>query len=419
LIGIGVGPQNPTVTLGEELQFNATGFYEDQTTRDVTDTVEWFSDNPSALHVSNSLDAEGLGETVGSGQSMVHAEFNGLGSNVVRVSVTQASVDTLALSPPSVSLHQGERVQLQAEASFSDGSHGNVSGSVLWMTDNPDVATVNAAGEVKAEGIGSAAVRGLYQSGPKEFESSPTLITVVDGDVVIDEADLRIVGLSASSSGDTISYTVQVKNSGGTPASDFWVDTWLNRTAAPPAPPTTGDGYQMIDLLEPGETGAVTIEIGGVSPGNYQSWVMVDSFNNTFEGSLGENNNLWGPEPVSVSGGSGPIGPDLSISYLQVFVQASQGQVLYIIDVTNTGDEVASDFGVGVYSNPSFPPVAPSVSDEELSITSLEPGATAYLSAVVRDVPDTYWQSYVLADRAGVIDESNEGNNLATFQIVP
>jgi hypothetical protein len=41
------------------------------------------------------------------------------------------------------------------------------------------------------------------------------------------------------------------------------------------------------------------------------------------------------------------------------------------------------------------------------------------MSMIVRDVPEAYWQSYVLADNASAIDEPNENNNLATFQVVP
>ncbi|MEE2827653.1 MAG: CARDB domain-containing protein [Myxococcota bacterium] len=419
LIGIGVGPQDPTVTLGQEIQFTATGFYDDQSTRNITDSVEWLSSNSQALAVSNSLDLEGLGTTHSSGQSFVQAEFHSLYSNEVRVSVTQASVSELQVSPATVTMHAGQNVQLQAEASFSDGSHGNVSGSVLWLTDNPSIATVTETGEVEGEGIGSTTIRALYQSGNGEFEGQPALITVVDGDVVIDDADLRIVGLNAVSAGNGVTYTVQVKNSGGTPASSFWVDSWLNRTAAPPNPPTSGDGYQMVDLLEPGEITSVAIELNGVGAGTYQSWVMVDSFNHVFEGNLGENNNIWGPEPLQVSGGDGPIGPDLSITYLQAFVQASQGQVLYIIDVTNTGDEPATNFSVGVFANPNFPPVAPATADEQLGVTTLPPGETAYLSMIVRDVPTDYWQSYVLADRTNSVQEHNESNNLAAFQVLP
>ena len=418
LLGIGVGPQGPTVTIGETIQFTATGFYDDQETRDITDSVDWYSTNTSVLEVSDSLDSEGSGETFLTGQSKVYAEYRGVSSNEVRVVVTGAVVDELALSPATVSLHQGERVQLQAQASFSDGSHGNVSGSVLWTTDDGSVATVNSSGEVKAEGVGSTAITGLYQSGNEEFESEPTFVTVLDGDVVIDDADLRIVGFSASSTDQLVSYSVQVKNSGGSPASGFWVDAWVNRSAAPPTPPTSGDGGQLVDLLGPGETTSVTVNVEGISPGNYSSWLMVDGFNAIPEGSLGENNNIWGPEPVSVSDDGGPIGPDLSISYLQAYVQTNQSQVLYIIDVTNTGDETAENFSLGVYSNPSFPPVAPAAADEELPILSLPPGETAYLSLIVRDLPEDYWQSYVLADRANSIAESNESNNLASFQVV-
>ena len=194
LIGIGVGPQDPTVTLGQEVQFTATGFYDDQSTRNITDSVDWLSSNSKALAISNSLDVEGLGTTHSSGQSFIQAEFHGLYSNEVRVSVTQASVSELQVSPATVTIHAGQNVQLQAEASFSDGSHGNVSGSVLWLTDNPSVATVTETGEVEGEGIGSTSIRALYQSGNGEFEGLPASITVVDGNVVIDDADLRIVG---------------------------------------------------------------------------------------------------------------------------------------------------------------------------------------------------------------------------------
>jgi subtilase family serine protease len=244
-------------------------------------------------------------------------------------------------------------------------------------------------------------------------------VQVVGDDVSIDQADVRIVGLSVASSGTDVTYTAELKNSGGSPASGFWLDVWLNRTAAPPPPPATGDGYQFVDVLAAGETAEVTVTIYGVNPGTYQSWLLVDSVGSVSEGSLGENNNLWGPEAVTVTGSGDPIGADLSITYLVAYIQESQGQVIYIVDVTNSGDQAAEGFAVGVFSNPEFPPTAPAVPDEQAAVEYLAPGETAYLDVVVRALPEGSWSSWVLADVASAVPEPNESNNLQGFEVAP
>jgi hypothetical protein len=419
LVGIGVSPIDPTVTYGEQVQFIATGFYDDQTTRTITDSVDWYSTASSVIDVSSSMDMEGMGTTVGAGQAHVGCDYYGLVSNEVRVTVTEATLTSLVVLPSSAQLHGGEKVQLEAEASFSDGSHGNVSGSVRWITDDAAVATVDVQGQVTGEALGTTTVRAVYETGDLTYEGTPATIEVLDGSVTIDEPDVRILGVSATATGGSVTWTVEVKNSGGSSASGFWVDVWLNRTAAPPPPPASGDAYQMISVLEPGGSQDVTIQLEDVEPGSYLSWVMVDSFDSVAEGSLGENNNIWGPETTQVSGSGGPIGPDLSITYLQAFVQEAQGQVLYIIDVTNTGDQSSNAFSVGVFADPEFPPVAPDHPDEAVEVTQLDAGDTAYLSVTVRDMPDDYWQSYVLVDVGAQVAEPNESNNLASFQVVP
>lgn len=419
LVGIGVAPLDPTVTLGEQVQFVATGFYDDQTTRTVTDSVDWTTTTPAVFDISSDLDSEGLGTATGTGQARVACSFYGLPSNEVRVTVTEATITGIEVTPDVVRIHAGETVQLAAEATFSDGSRGDVSGSVRWVTGEPAVATVEAGGAVTGQAVGSTQVRVLYETGSDTFEGSPATVEVLDGDVAIDEADVRILGFSAAASGEQVVYTLQVKNSGGSPASSFWVDVWLNRTAAPPLPPTSGDGHQLVSLLEAGASVEVNVQVGGAGPGTWTSWAMVDSFGGVPEGSLGESNNLWGPETVEVTGSGGPIGPDLSITWLQAWVQESQVQVLYVFDVTNNGDAVAPAFSVGVFADPGFPPVAPSHPDELVDVPELGPGQTAYLSQAVRDMPEQWWQSWVLADTWDDVAEPNEGNNVAGVQVVP
>lgn len=418
LVGIGVSPIDPTVTLGEPIQFLATGFYDDQTTRTLTDSVDWHTTNASVMSVSSSLDSEGLGTAGAAGQAHVSCEFFGLLSNDVKVTVTEAVITELSVTPQAVQLHAGETVQLEADASFSDGSHGNVTGTVRWITEDPAVATLQSGGQVVGEALGTTQIRVLYETGSSDFEGTPASVEVLSGDVQIDEADLRILGMTASASSGTVTWTVEVKNSGGSPASSFWVDVWLNRTGAPPPPPTSGDAYQMISLLEPGDSQEVTIQMPDVTPGNYLSWALVDSFDGVLEGSMGENNNIWGGVPLEVTGSGGPIGPELTITYLDAWVREPQEDVLYVFDVTNTGDSPALDFAVGVFADPGFPPVAPTHPDELVDVPELGPGETAYLSKAVRDMPEEWWQSYVLADTWDDIAEPNEQNNLSGIQVV-
>ncbi len=419
LIGIGVSPSNPTVSLGEAIQFAAVGYYSDQSTRDITDVVEWQSSDIDVVSVSSSLDQEGLGAPVAAGTARVRANFFELLSNEVNVTVTVAVVTQIQIHPRAVSLHVGENVQLVADAEFSDGSHGNVSGTVRWITSDGAIATVEGAGLVRAVGLGVATVRAVYDQGGVEFEGEAATIEVVGGDVQLDGPDVRVLGMTAVSTASGVAYSISVKNSGGSPASGFWVDLWLDLSVGPVAPSEGGDAYQFVELLDANETMEVSLLLAGVPPGSYQSWVLVDSLASLNEGSLGESNNTWGPEAVSVSTVGLSESADLSVTYLQAFSQPSQSQVLYIVDVTNNGSATAEDFVVGVFANPSFPPVAPASPDEQLVIPSLAPGGTAYLNLTVRSIPQTWWHSYVLADAYNEIDEPSETNNLASSQVLP
>ena len=416
LIGIGLAPSNPKVTLGEELQLTATGFYSDQTTVEITDTVEWASSDDGVLTIGAGLDVEGLAVSQAAGTAQVRARFFEVESNLITVTVTEAVIEELKVSPASGQIAVDDHLQLATEASFSDGSRGNVSGSVRWLSDDAAVVTVDSGGKLTGKGPGTTTVTAIYDQGLTSLEADPVAIEVVSAGTALEQADVRVVGFDTVSTADGVTATVEVRNSGSAPASGFWVDVWLNRTAAPDPPPTSGDAYEYVELLEPAETIEIPIPLEA-SPGTYTMWALVDSFANVAEGSLGENNNVWGPETVSVSSGGGPIGPELAVTYVQPFVQSDQ--VLYVIDVTNTGDEVAEDFAVGVFADPGFPPAPGDSPDEQQVVTSLSPGDTSTLTIILRALPEDPWQSYVLVDVYDTITEPNEGNNVSGVQVFP
>jgi hypothetical protein len=419
LIGIGVTPMNPKVTLGEELQLVATGFYNDQRTVQITDSVTWSSSDPTVLAVEGGLDREGIGTTLGAGRAIVTASYFEIESNVTVVTVTEALVEELVVQPASVQVHVGESVQMVAEAAFSDGSRGNVSGGVRWVTDDGAIAQFSDGGLLTGTGVGSTAVRAIYEQGDGELASEPIAVDVVGDDVVLDRADLRIVSVNAIANGDALDWQVSVRNSGGAPASGFWLDAWLNRTAAPPPPPTGGDASSYVDVIEPGDTREVSVSLSGVTPGTFPTWLLADALGGVAEGASGENNNVFGPYTVTVTGADGPVGADLAVTWFTAFVQPEQDRVVYVIDVTNSGDEPSSEAALGLFANPAFPPEAPAVPDEVATVPALLPGETVTESIEIRALPDTLWQSWALIDSDAAISEPNEANNLTGVSVVP
>ena len=411
LLGLGVGPDSPRVTVGDLLQLRARGFYSDTTSRDLTDTVAWHSDDEVVLSVSSALDSEGLATPLAAGSAQVWAERFGIVSNELRVTVTEATMESLQLAPAQLELHVGESAVVTAEALFSDGSTGNASGSVRWGTSRAAVATVTGGGEIEGRGVGQAEVRGLVDLADSTLESNPCAVTVVAGGVIIEGPDVVFDHVSAAVDGSRVSWQASLRNVGVGSAGGFYVDAWLHRSAAPPAPPTSGDARVWIEGLDPGLSLDASLELDDVAPGIWSSWLALDTFGSLDEGTDGEANNHWGPEQVVVEASGGPIGPDLSITWLQAFARPAQGRVVYVADVSNTGDEASGKFSLGLFANAATPPAMGEAPDLSTDLPSLGPGETASVSLAYETLPASPWLSWLVADVGGEVIEADETNN--------
>jgi len=447
LLGLGVAPDRSVVPLGEGLQFVATGYYSDQETRDLTDVVEWQSWRADVLTVSSSMDHEGAGHSVAPGSSRVRALYMGFVSNELRVTVTDALVEQLTVSPGAVEMSRGQELELRAEALFSDGNRGNVSGSVRWITGDSWVVTVGPTGRLTARSRGSTEVRAVYEHGSEVVEGPSVHVEVLGEGQVQGPPDLRIVSVHAGVLDDVVSWTLEIENVGERAATDLWIDAWLDRDDAPPSPPTAGDAWRILPFLAAGESSSVQLQLSGVAPGEYSSWLLVDSLATNFEGSSGESNNVSGPELVTVSepsdgnaapgcggsdpdcsaGGAGsPTSPedpagaaDLVVAYFEGWSFEEPDEVLYFIDVSNVGTVASGPFELAVFSDLAFPPEAPVLAEHSVQVESLAPGETDYLSAVIEGLPSSSWTSFALADAQDEISELLEGNNYGQFQVTP
>lgn len=130
---------------GYSKQFKAIGHYADNSTQDLTKSVTWTSFNPAVLTVSNTVGAQGIVTGVSPGMATLTVQ-NGSISAELTVTVTSASISSIAVTPANVTLSgSGKTQQYTAIATFSDNETLDVTTQVTWSSSNTSAATISNA----------------------------------------------------------------------------------------------------------------------------------------------------------------------------------------------------------------------------------------------------------------------------------
>jgi uncharacterized protein YjdB len=196
LVSIAVSPLTPTISLGMTQQFTANGSYSDGSTGPITSTVTWSSGTPTVATISNSSNSQGQATSVAAGTSIITAT-SGSVSGTANLTVTAATLVSIAVAPLSGTIVLGMTQQFTATATYSDGSSGDVTTSVTWTSGTPKVATIsNAAGtQGLATSIGEGtstitATSGSVGQSTTLTVSAPTLVSIA----VTPEAPFILLG---------------------------------------------------------------------------------------------------------------------------------------------------------------------------------------------------------------------------------
>jgi 6-phosphogluconolactonase (cycloisomerase 2 family) len=130
LISIRVTPANPSVPLGLQQQFTATGIYSNNTTQNLTTFVTWSSSSPAAI-ISNAAGSQGLATTEAVGSATISATLNGIvGSTTLTIS--PAALLSIAVTAPTLSIAAGTTVQFTATGTYTNGTTANITTTVVW-----------------------------------------------------------------------------------------------------------------------------------------------------------------------------------------------------------------------------------------------------------------------------------------------
>ena len=174
LVAIEVSPAASTLRRGFDRAFVATGTFSNGSVSDVTNSVVWSSSDSNVATVSNALGSEGLVHGGAVGTTTITAVGNVLGGGTVQgstaLTVTDAALTQIQVSPASTTVPLGGKQQLMATGIFADGAQMDLTEEVTWKSSDTNVATVSNAASSRGSVTGRA-------------QGGPIVITAVSGAV--------------------------------------------------------------------------------------------------------------------------------------------------------------------------------------------------------------------------------------------
>lgn len=153
LLSIEIMPAAPVLAYGVSQDFQALGTYTDGT-RDITEAVQWSSDNPDVAKITDKGNAT-FGGTAGTAR--IYAEKDGK-SVWTTITFNEAALLCIEVAPANQSITIGGTLQLSATGVKEDGKLYTITNDVLWSSSNPTIATIDASGVVTGVSAGSVTI---------------------------------------------------------------------------------------------------------------------------------------------------------------------------------------------------------------------------------------------------------------------
>ncbi len=161
LNGVAITPANPHLLVGGTQQLAATGYWNDQTTQDMTTQVVWSSSNPAVATV----DSTGLATALALGTTTITATSSQPGSissnssiATTVLNVNAPPLSSISVTPANPSIPVGVTQSFAATGTYSDGSTRDITALVTWSSSNTSLVTVNTTGVATAVAVGAGTI---------------------------------------------------------------------------------------------------------------------------------------------------------------------------------------------------------------------------------------------------------------------
>lgn len=174
LVAIQITPANSEVTVNYTKDFTAVGEYSNGSTKDITDRVDWHSDD---VAISTVVAGKAVG--VASGTTHLVASLQNISSNTASLLVNEAVLETIQMTPSQSEISPGQTVTFFATAIFSDNTTRNITDLVSLRSSNTDVVTV-LNGVATAATIGETHISAMLNG----VSSNIATVNVVDRKII-------------------------------------------------------------------------------------------------------------------------------------------------------------------------------------------------------------------------------------------
>ena len=355
-----VSPASATVAAGQSVQLTATP--KDANGNALTGrTVTWSSNN-TAVAIA---DVNGNVTAIAPGSATITATSEGQ-SGTAAITVTNVPVASVTVTPASVSIQQGQTVQLTATPKDANGNA--LSGRVVtWSSSNTAVASVNAGGFVTSSAAGSATITATSEG--KSGTAAITVASVPVASVTVSPAPANVqVGL-------TVQLTATPKDVNGNPLTGRTI-TWSSNNTSVATVSSSGlvtgvtAGSATITATSEGQSGTSAVTVTAAPPPGQCTTSSTAFQNSAFASQNGSFTALFDATP----NGTG----------LDVATGLSQGAAASYTDLAiivrfNTGGTIDARNGGAYAAANSIPYTA----------------GTSYHFRVVVDVPSHSYSAYV------------------------
>jgi trimeric autotransporter adhesin len=152
-ISLAIAPTAVQIAAQTSTQLTATGTFVDGSVQDLTTAVQWSSSSPSVATVGAQT---GTVSGLAAGKSTITATLGSV-TSTTQVTVTNATLASISISPLSPSIAMGSSQQFAATGTFSDNSTQPLL-DASWSSSNPAIAAVNGSGLATSTGVGTTTI---------------------------------------------------------------------------------------------------------------------------------------------------------------------------------------------------------------------------------------------------------------------
>jgi uncharacterized protein YjdB len=153
LVSIAITLANARVAEKTAALFKATGTFADGSVQNLTTSVQWGSNNQTVATIGAQ---SGILTALTPGSTSVTAVY-GLITGQTSVTVTNATLVSITITPSSATVNSGGSVSFSATGKFSDGTTQNLI-NASWSSSNPSVAIISNFGLATSSGVGTSTI---------------------------------------------------------------------------------------------------------------------------------------------------------------------------------------------------------------------------------------------------------------------